>query len=300
MPHTPNGAKKGTGGGKIRIKKEVWKYLAIGLVVVSMVFFVYSFTFNPIASGVTTKSTSLAAWTIPSFKNVESAVPFSFFDLMTLNPNQLDQKQETLGPPGTNSYAIGISPYGPFWVGQGVRNERSPLYGFSVAVGKFGTPTSPLYVGIMARGLLFPPYIYDFRNWDGVGRITPDILPNEGIFYWVTFEFSTPLSIPAGSNFYIVAVSDDNNHDGNSWGWGYGGDTDTYPRGSNYCWSESDWEWSSTTWGDCIFRTYTTEGASQDPPSITITSTYQVVSSFLGAFSLLGAVVSGAKYFMVA
>lgn len=283
------------------MKKEVWIYLAVILVVAGLVFFVYSFTFTQIASPVTAKSEVVpSAWKVSAITHTEKAKSFSSFNILDINPNQLDQEQETFGPQGENIYAIGISPYGPFFVGQEVRNERSPMYGISICVGRMGIPTETLYVGVMIQGLLFPPYLYDLNNWDWVAGITPDIFPDEYSLLWLTAEFTPPLNIPAGSNFYIVAISLDNNQDGNSWAWGYGGNTDTYPRGSNYCWSESEWEWPGTTWGDCMFRTYTTEAAAQDPPSITITSTNQVVASFLGSFSLLGAVVSGAKYFMVA
>lgn len=297
MQHIPSGAKK---EGVNMVKKETWKYLAVIFIVAGIVFFAYSFTFNPIASSVTTKSVTLSAWTAPSFTHAERAKRFSFFNILELNPNQLDQKQEILGPPGENTYAIGISSFGPLFIGQEVKNEREPMYGFSVCVGRLNVPTEPLYVGIMIEGLLCPPYLYDLSNWDWVGMITPDILPESGTLYWLTVEFSDPLDIPAEDNFYIVAISEDNNQDGNSWAWGYGGNTDTYPRGYNYYWSEDEWSWLGTTWGDCMFRTYTTESTPQDPPSITVTSTYQVVASFLGSFSLLGAVVSGAKYFMVA
>lgn len=289
------------------VKKETWMYLAVIFVVVGLVFFAYSFTFTQIASPVTAKSEVVpSAWKVSPVTHAEKAKSFSFFNILDINPNQLDQKQETFGPQGENIYAIGISPYGPFFVGQEVRNEREPLHGISICVGRMGIPTEPLYVGVMIQGLLFPPYLYDLDNWDWVGTITPDIFLDEYTLYRLTSEFldkegkPAPLDIPAGSNFYIVAISLDNNHDGNSWSWGFGGNTDTYPRGSNYCWSESEWEWTGTTWGDCMFRTYTNESTPQDPPSITITSTNQVVASFLGSFSLLGAVVSGAKYFMVA
>jgi len=282
------------------MKKEVWKYLAAILAVVAVVFFAFSLTFTQIASGVTTKTATPSAWISPSFTHVERAKSFSFFNILALNPNQLDQNQETFGPQGENIYAIGISSYGPLFIGQEVRNERSPMHGFSVCMGRLNVPTEPLYVGVMIDGLLYPPYLYDFDNWDWVGKITPDILPDSGTLYWLTVEFSTPLDIPAEDNFYIVAISEDNNEDGNSWAWGFGGNTDTYARGSNCWWSESEWYWSSAAYGDCMFRTYTTESTPQDPPSITITSTSQVVSSFLGAFSSLGAVVSGVKYFTVA
>lgn len=290
----------------IKIKKETWKYIAVIFIVAGIVFFVYSFTFNPIASGVTTKSASLSTWTVPTFTRVERVKSFSFFNILDINSNQLDQKQETFGPPGENIYAIGISSYGPLFIGQEVRNEREPMYGFSVCVGRHNVPTEPLYVGIMIEGLLYPPYLYDLSNWDWAGKITPDIFPKSDTLYWLTAEFlddagePAPLDIEAEDNFYIVAISEDNNQDGNSWAWGFGGNTDTYPRGDNCWWCESEWYWDNAAYGDCMFRTYTTESTPQDPPSITITSTYQVVASFLGSFSLLGAVVSGAKYFTVA
>ena len=86
------------------MKKEVWMYLAAVLAVVAVVFFAFSLTFNQIASPVTAKSeVAPSAWTVSAVTHTEKAKSFSFFDILTIKPHQLDQEQDILGLQGDNN-----------------------------------------------------------------------------------------------------------------------------------------------------------------------------------------------------
>lgn len=271
-------------------KKKIWKCVFAIFIGLSIVFFSFNYLFNPMASAVTSKSSQKTDFELMSMPDSISSFGYH---LQAIYPNALDQSQETLGPPGEQIYAIGVNSMGALWVGQEVVNDREPLNGFSVVFGRHGSPSDPLYVGIMIGSLLEPPALYDFSNWDWAGQVTAAIFPNQDVLYWITADLSgNPLQISAGQSFYIVAVSNDINNDDDFWVWGYGGNSDTYPPGLNHWF---DGQWASAPWGDCMFRSYTISGGQTTPPTISISIQSQV-TTIMAIVSLLGAFVSGTKY----
>ena len=274
------------------MKKKLWLYMAIAFAIAGILLFTYAFTFDTVSA--VKSATIFHQYTFEA--KLKHMKYLDMVSIQSLDPDQLDQSQEQIGN-DVKAYAIG-----PMWVCQGVKNDRSPIYGFSMILGEYheGVPTTePIYIGITSS-LLTGSQLYDLDNWDAVGYMNPGTLPEIGVFYWVTYELNTPLNIPAGQTFYIIAISEDQSYgDVNWWQWATAGDLgDVYPRGSNYVYNGESWD---DSWRDMCFRTYTTPNGGNgdgEPLQITITSNYQVAAQFIGSLSLLGAVVSGTKYFM--
>lgn len=274
-------------------KKKKWKYVFLMFIVLAIIIFSFNYMYDPMAAAVTSKS--LQKLDFEQIISPDYPIPFAIY-LQGIDPDTLDQSQETLGPSGDQIYAIGVNSMGGLWVGQEVINDRSPLTAFSVCVGRHGSPSDSLYVGIMIGSLLDPPELYNLNNWDLVGEIKASILPKQDVLYWVTGDISSnPLQISAGQSFYIVVVSNDINTDDTLWVWGFGGNSNTYPPGAN-CWFSGQ-NWESAAWGDCIFRSYTTSDGDGNgvPPDISISIQSQVVTEIIGIVSLLGAFISGTK-----
>lgn len=272
-------------------KKKLWKYITMIFTIAGIGLWIFSAVGMGMDSIIESGVSSHRTFDEPSSLQINNIVITSF------DPRDLDQAQETTGSP--NGICIGYNPsqgYG-YWAMQLGYNDREPLTGFQVAILEHGNPTKPIYIGIM-RGQLDPAA---WVNWIWYGYLNPGSLPQKDVYYWVGADFSNnPIDIEAGEEWYIAVISIDPTTGNNHWAWGCNPDN-PYPRGNLLNWDVTWKNIAGTPDFDGCFRTYTTEGQQppQEPPAITITSNYQIISQFLGSLSLLGAVISGTKYSMV-
>lgn len=267
------------------MKKKIWLYLTTMFTVFGIVFLVYSvYAVSPEHSTISVSQQAFIG-SIEEYAHVNNLI------ITSLDPEDLDQAQTSM--PGGLNIAIGSgsSGYGS-WIMQSGYNDRYPFTGFQIGLAEHGTTTEPIYVGVML-GKLDPQ---DENNWAVIARLDPGVLPEKDTFYWLGLDLEDdPLSIGPGQNWYLLAISMDDPVDGNWWMWGCS-DQQPYPRGTAMAFDGSNWHDMPY---DMTFKVYTVEGGEPEEPEITITSNYQVVSQFLGSLSLLGAVVSGVKYFTV-
>jgi len=271
------------------MKKKNWMHLTITFVVAGLsllVFSVYGFP-SPERNTISTSQQGFMG-------DIKEPVRADNIVITSFDPKDLDQVQTSM-PNGLN-IAIGTGGGYGNWVMQTGWNDREPLTGFAMGLAEHGTCTEPLYIGLMYSTQ--NPENWDYWRW--YGRLDPGVLPEKDTYYWLGYDFENNPLIPpinAGTVWCITAVSMDSPGDGNWWTWGCN-DQQSYARGTAKIWGGLETWWQDIPY-DMTFKTYTVEGGVGEEPTITITSTNQVVASFLGSFSLLGAVVSGAKYFMV-
>lgn len=261
------------------MKKEHWMYMTVILFTAAMLLMFGSFY-----------AASPNIITTPQYNfigSIDEPIHMDNIAILSLDPDALDQVQTS----GDNSVAIGSSS----WLMQSGYNDREPFTGFLMCIAEHGTTTQPIYIGVM----LSPLDPQDWDNWAFVGVLNPDVLPKKDTFYWIGFDLeSDPLPIDAGEDWYLLAMSMDDPSDGNCWAWKID-DQQSYSRGTAMAFDGNNWHSGPY---DMAFKTYTIEGngGGDGEPSVTITSTYQVaVYQFLGSVSLLGAVISGTKYFLV-
>ena len=272
------------------MKKENWKYLTMVLVIAG----VLSLIFSSISAHPTELSSSHPI--VDKTKNYEmingGTRQASIF--AEIDPDDLDQLQNQLDA----AFKIGVGSTGCSIL-QPVVNDREPMTGFQVIVARHGTPSSDLWFGIMYPHRRCP---FDGQNYMIASSLTPAHFPNSDTFYWAGMDLSDyPLDIPSGTPaLNIVVMSVDDPDDDNYWFWGCS-TTNTYPNYHPYGWNVNEEEWQDDilpdAWNkDMCFATYTSAGGSGDIPEITIATTTWVTAG-LGIFSLIGAFLSGSKYF---
>lgn len=279
---------------KKKIKKKTWKYITLVFIVVGISLLGFS-AFPIVISHV------------PS--TISNTVPYDIdldeFDIVNAErigiladppPETLDQWQDVMNC----DYQIGA---GGYWMAQSVKNYREPLTAFVVGLARHGLPLygglpAPIYIGIMDP--LNDPH--DPRNFDYIGYIMPSDIP-EDEFHWIG-KYPLDISIPANTFFGVVVISESSDPDSGYWLLA-ANDANPYDRGVLGCRNFVDHIWNCEPINDCksdmCFATYTIEGDDPppDPPVITITSTYTIITQFFGGLSLIAAVVTGSKFFFM-
>lgn len=203
--------------------------------------------------------------------------------------DEIDQIQDFLDV----YYKIGVGS-GGCSVLQPAVNDREPMTGFQVAIGRHGTPSNGIYMGIMYPNYNSP---FDGDNYMLLGFLEATGVPEADTFYWFGISDKN-LDIPSGQNaLAIVVMSVDDPSDSDYWMWG-GGSGNPYgtyrPRG----WNSQDNEWQNEMLDgtvDMCFVTYTTGGGGGEAPDISIT-TMSWVTANIGFACLIGAAISGCKY----
>jgi hypothetical protein len=270
------------------MKKENWKYLTMVLVIAGVLSLIFSsVTAFPSEMSVNQTNTGETCEMI----NIGTQKAYIITDF---DPDELDQMQDLL----TVYYKIGVGDSGCS-ISQPAVNDREPMTGFQVAIARHGTPSSDLYIGIM-----YPydndPFVGD--NYILLGALSASSVPQADTFYWFGIDCSgSPLDISSGPPaMSVVLVSVDNPDDSDYWMWG-GGSPNPYPVYRPRGWNTQANEWQNDMlpdgWNiDMCFVTYTTSGGGGEAPNITISTTTWVTTG-LGIFSLIGAFLSGSKYF---
>ncbi|MBS3748180.1 MAG: hypothetical protein KGY67_00585 [Candidatus Thermoplasmatota archaeon] len=276
------------------MEKKNWKIITIMLIVFAVFLLIYPVVSQPDASNTVKINHDMSGTKNIRIRKAET--PTIFTDLSN---NQIDQFQDVLGNE-VKSVAVG-----PSWVCQGVVNDRRPMYGFSILIGEHGTSSEPLIFGLM-NARLEGNDLYDTSNWDVVAVLNPDTLPEKDTFYWVSVEFDGSIHYAEDELFQIVAVCEDYGYEDNTWFfWGVSGDKGSvYSRGRAWKYVNDKWEvWSDA--GDTTFITYTTETDEppddepdpDNPPDLDVSFSTTVLSQTIGVFSLVGALVSGSKFY---
>jgi len=269
------------------MKKENWKYLTIVLVIAAVGLLIFS-SVTAFPSEMSVNSTTDKSQTY----ELINGGTYSAYIITDFDPDEIDQLQDALSA----YYKIGVGSSGCSIL-QPVVNDREPMTGFQVAIGKHGTPSSDLYIGIM-----YPTYgsPFDGQNYMMAGSISASDVPEADTFYWFGMDLSDyPLDISSGPPaLAVVVMSTDNPDDSDYWMWG-GSGGNPYPTYRPRGWNTEDNEWQNELLDgtvDMCFVTYTTSGGGGDTPNITITTTTWV-TTISGIFGLIGAFVSGSKYF---
>jgi len=277
------------------MKKETWKYMSLGLTVISIVLLLYSIVL-PNVTGLNVTEMPLTSiqtteGDIDDIVSNSEKIPF------TVIPTGIGVEQYQDQVTG----AVYVS--NQLWWGQGVRfpknvgGETRHINGYELGIGRHGTPTEPLYMGISdSTGLM--------NKFVRIIEIPPNALPDEDTLYFVgaTFE-SQPYT---ATYMVLAAITDDDQTDGNYWMWGY---TDQNPitNDNMVIWDFSNERWNAYVDGipnfddwDATYVVYSEEaggGGGGDPPHVTI-----FINSYttaLGILTLLGGCFSGIKYGLV-
>ena len=268
------------------MKKRKWQYLTIMFLAAGIITLTLSF--------ITPVSTPSPAQYQITATPIEIDIPRNYIPLRitpTVDPEHLDQYScETT----ENHWIISVS---TVWILQEFVNEGEPLEAFSVIVTEYLSPTHPLVIGVVDSKMPIDE-LSNLDNWECYGVLQPNTLPSDWPdFYWITADFSNnPIPIPAGQMYYIAAASGVINIAQGYFGLAYNGDC--YPDYTSWDYYFPEEQYYDTL-SDICFATYTTTGGGGEPPQVTITSTYQVMTQFSASLFLLGAVISGTKYFMV-
>lgn len=273
------------------MEKKYWKYLMLFLSVAGLLLVAVPLIATPtVLTGEHTSNLNIG------LKNIKTARLVPTLAKTTINDNQLDQLQDQIGTT-VNGVIVGTT-----WMCQGVKNDRTPFYGFSILVSEereSGPPEEPMYFGIIS-GKYTGNDLYDLSNWEAAVVLNPGVLPQTDTRYWITVEFNSPLYIdptPVPTKFYIVALSEDVAMDGNWFVWHCSGNLgDVYDRGHVWQYYEGAW-YDFPGAGDMAFATFTTAGATPTPPVVGISISISIVSQFMGALSWIGAVISGTKFY---
>jgi hypothetical protein len=269
-----------------KMKKKImneknWKYMTLVLSMITIILLAVS-VFMPVSiesAGISSPNLrSLPIDNLPdendifSVNNVITVRPVDF------NPDDLDQHCTIY-----NTYGN----IGPLWLVQSFKNSRSPMLGFSVLLSRSQMPEKPLILGIRSS-LLGDTWVY-------ATYISGNDLPNMYEWYWIDFEFPDPLSYSIGKTYYITLISEDIFEDGNHWRYAVD-DSNSYSDGFLYKYDFSDPGWVPWSSYDGCFKTYT-ETDDPSPPIIDISVT-STISMQLGFIALIGAVLSGSKYYL--
>lgn len=276
------------------MKKEHWKYVSVTLSILSVVLLVYSFAF-PGAMAIKPVDLPTSMDTAPTFDITPSII------IPTANdPINIDQVQDQ----ASSAYYIGYIGSNDGCYKQLVYNDRESFIGFSVAIGKHGTPTEPLYLGVLKIGNEGFESPLDGDNYHALGGLSPDINIPDDQLVWIDMDFT---SMPYNKrNVNIVALSLDDPTDGNYWFWGvmtgnpYQDDSpgDIYDTPGQWYWDDERWSIGGMADEDFTFVTYTEGGTGSEPPSINITVNTMVTTG-TGIICLLGACFSGIKYGLI-
>jgi hypothetical protein len=277
----------------MKIKDKHWKYATIILMIVGIAsLFLSNVTAFPSEMPVDSTYNTIRNPELKNFDSIKNAYIITDFD-----PDELDQVQDSLAV----YYKIGVEGWGcPIL--QPVANNREPMTGFVVAIGKHGSPSSALYMGIMYP-FTYPcnNNPYDGQNYIIAGAVEVDDVPQDDHFYWFGIDFSDyPKDVLSGPPpLGIVLFSTDDTTDGNYWMWGAGtGNPYTAYQPTGWADNRNEWMESMLLEGadhDMCFATYTTSGGGGDVPVITITTTSWVTAN-IGVACLIGAAISGCKY----
>jgi hypothetical protein len=201
-----------------------------------------------------------------SYKNIRVA---------DIDPDALDQQQTTCD--------VAYRMCDDIIFLQNVNDQRQPLNGVIVALGRHGSPTNKLYIDILGG------------NGDEIiGELSASQLPNPDTLYWLSLDLSSN-SIDS-TQISIFVYSAEPNSDAKYWMWG-ASSTNTYPLKSQYHNGDS---WVDLP-GDFCFKTYTTStgGGGGGAPSITISMPTWQISILSSAGFLIAALASGIKYKMI-
>lgn len=262
------------------MKKKYWRYLTIAMITLSIIFFVFSFM--PLSPAMDLPARTLSAEPV----DIKLSGAIKRATIKEIDPNDIDQSQEKL----THFYYIGyIWPKSGCYL-QTALNERTSMYGFQISVGKHGSPSEPLYIGMMTtmNNPLNGPYY-------AVSVIFPSAIPTDDQLYWIGIEHD-PYD---GKTVHLVCISTDDPYDDDYWMMG-AGDRSPYPTAKAWWnWEEEKWYYDAEDDKDMCFRTYT-EGGSGDGelPVIAISMTTWIIRVSGFSFLILG-VVSGVKYYTV-
>lgn len=223
---------------------------------------------------------------------IEIVGKFNAVDLTDLNETLLDQQQLVFDAYYMPYYDDPLLGEDEGTIIQQVMNDRKPMVGFDIAVAQHGSP-GDLYIGIRSdvggsNSGISTMYSYAY--------LPQDALPEDDTFYLITFEIaqsSNTNPYDGYSGFIQVnAVDDSSSSDNNCWMIA-AAQNDVYTRGVTKFDTGNQW---TNIPGDFWFRTYTTEAPA---PSIGITISTTILSQFFGIVSLIGAVISGVKYYGV-
>jgi hypothetical protein len=272
----------------MKIKDKYWKYATITLMIVGIASLFLSnataFPYEMSVNQVTDKSKTYEMINVGTL---------SAYIIADLDPDEIDQVQDTLSV----YYRIGVGDYGCSILQPAV-NDREPMTGFQVAIGRHGTPSSALYIGIMYPNYGSP---FDGQNYMIAGSLQAANVPQSDTFYWFGIDCSNyPLDISSGPPALgIVVMSTDDPDDSNYWMWG-GGSGNPYPTYRPRGWNTQDNAWQNDMLPDAstidmCFVTYTTSGGGGDIPVISITTTSWVTAN-IGFACLIAAAVSGCKW----
>lgn len=272
-----------------KIKDKYWKYVTIILMIIGIAsLFLSNATAFPYEMSVNSTMDKSKTYEMIN-AGAQHACIITDFD-----PNEIDQVQDFFDV----YYKIGIGNSGCS-VLQPAVNDREPMTGFQVAIGKHGTPSDDLYMGIM-----YPwsnsPFAGD--NYMLLGLLSASSVPEEDTFYWFGISDKN-LDIPSGgyNSLSIVVMSFDDPDDSDYWMWGAGSGNPypTYrPMGWNTNWYGEGWQDEMLSDGtiDMCFVTYTTDGGNgNEVPVISITTASWVTAN-IGFACLIGAAISGCKW----
>ena len=274
------------------MKKEYWKYVSVTLSILSVVLLVYSLVFS---SAMALKPENISISTGTSAPTLD--ITPSIIIPTAVDPLNTDQVQD----PTDVCYYIGYLGGNNGCYKQLIVNDREPYIGFSVAIGKHGTPTEPLLIGVLKIGNEGFESPLDGDNYHALGGISPDINIPDDQLVWIDADFA---SMPYNKKqVNIAAVSTDDPTDGNYWFWGaMSGNPYQDDAPGNIHDTPGQWHWANERWGiggmddeDFAFITYTEGGTGGEPPSINIVVN-TLVTTTSGILCLIGACFSGIKY----
>jgi len=262
------------------MKKEKWGYLALILLILGFIFILIPSIFAlPFPSDLDQSNFS------DKFFKLDLKTSNEGTGFITLDPNAIDQMQNkfngiwTIGPlPDIACYC------------QRVINNRQPLTGFMVSIGKHGNPAEPVYIGVMSGKK--SPFLNE--SWHYLGALLPNQFPNPDILYWVSCDL-TGHELNQ-KECYIVCLSAQNPATGSYYTWGIGIDN-PYPRGEPWAWNWLYlWQNYSSTNRDLEFVTYTIPVGGSAAPTIQVGfSSWNIISYISGTVSFFGAAVAGMK-----
>lgn len=280
------------------MKKKTWQYITLVFTVVGISLWVFS-AVPVIGSHAPSATSYITLSDIDIDKWDMDVTNIQRLEILSIDPETLDQAQDIIN----QYFKICLGGDG-YWMCQSIKNYREPLTAFSVGIGRHGTPWSPTGINGLFIGIMDPlGNPEDPDDFIFVGYIPPEAIPEDDVFYWMSVDLSSdPIDIPPETFFKIVVISFSMPHTEGYWMLGTSGTQNPYDRGVLASWDFTNNWWDCTQIGcgyDMCFATYTVEsdGPPPDAPVITITSTSQVVSQVFGSLSLLGAAVSGIKYY---
>lgn len=285
-------------------KEKFWKYMSLILSVVTIVLLVYSYMFpvgamsNLIEVPQSSGGVATGVVDLSEIENLYSQARYHLTPVVRPYGSQplpmssgIEEKNEVY-----DGYVyVGldlIDPYTVTWWSQGIVFDTYPdtdVTGYQVLVGRHGTPTHPLRIGIAS------PIGLD-EYWDYIIDIPPSACEQQDTLYWLGAMFEDSPYTPSVNLMILAAITGDTKTDGNYWVWGISTGND-YPKSIMCAYHISD-NWvqipGTEAW-DTDFRVYTA-GSSPPPqePVISISVSTYVVTA--GLITMLGAALSSVKY----